>query len=256
VPGTEKEKQDLFGLAATLRPGWSPDEYAQRQKANLTATERKAAAEQATKFDQVLGFNKTFDDKYTVSGLPGFLGLGSRAMEFGRSNPERMAKMLGMSTDEALAATGWWQGYDRYKNVVRHGQFGAALTPNELRVFEAADISPNMDARLIRNNLAQQQTVLQGALQREARSMASQGMTPDKIEAQLGVPLKDMGTPAAERQSTTQSGFDDQTIARYKTTPTAALSRAQKLLDAGADPARVRDLLNQIDPSLPAKLGL
>jgi len=49
---------------------------------------------------------------------------------------------------------------------------------------------------------------------------------------------------------------DEQQIARYRATPMAAIAQARRLINEGVDPAKVRDLLNKIDPSLPGKAGL
>lgn len=84
------------------------------------------------------------------------------------------------------AAT-WWQGYDRYKNVVRNELFGASLTAGEKAAFEAADITPGMDAATITKNLALQQSIIDGALGRRARSAVAQGFNQDAIMELTGL---------------------------------------------------------------------
>lgn len=84
-------------------------------------------------------------------------------------------------------AAKWWQSYDRYKNVVRNDLFGASLTAGEQAAFDAADITPGMNAETIKSNLALQQSILDGALGRRARSAVAQGFNKDAIMELTGL---------------------------------------------------------------------
>jgi hypothetical protein len=50
-------------------------------------------------------------------------------------------------------AADWWQEYQRYKNGVRHGLFGSALTSNEIAEWEKSDITPGMTPERIKANI-------------------------------------------------------------------------------------------------------
>ena len=80
----------------------------------------------------------------------------------------------------------WWSTYQALKNVVRNDQFGAALTATEKAEFEKAAVNPGMRPDVIRNYLARQQAILQGALDRRAKSLAADGYRPDAIEEAMG----------------------------------------------------------------------
>lgn len=84
----------------------------------------------------------------------------------------------------------WWQQYDRYKNEIRNELFGASLTAGKQAAFEAADITPNMDPKVIRRNMQKQAAVIQGALQRKANTWAAQGYNREAIEAATGLAPK------------------------------------------------------------------
>lgn len=87
----------------------------------------------------------------------------------------------------------WWQQYDRYKNEVRNELFGASLTEGEQRAFEQADISPGMDPRIVKQNLAKQQQIIEQGLQRKGRVWAAQGYNTDAIAEATGIPLAPAG---------------------------------------------------------------
>lgn len=77
----------------------------------------------------------------------------------------------------------WWQQYDRQKNVIRNQLFGAALTPSEQAAFDAADINPNMEPKIIRANLKMQHKIVVDALKRKAGVWLAQGVDPDAVDA-------------------------------------------------------------------------
>jgi hypothetical protein len=98
-----------------------------------------------------------------------------------------------MTSPEAREAATFWQGYDRFKNVVRNDLFGSALTATEQAAFEKADINPGMNPKSIRENLKIQQGLAETALKRKAAALVSEGYRPESISAAYGVKLEDLG---------------------------------------------------------------
>lgn len=98
----------------------------------------------------------------------------------------------------------WWSTYQALKNDVRHDQFGAALTATEKAEFEKAAVNPGMRPDVIRNYLARQQSILQGALDRRAKSLAADGYRPDAIEEAMGRRIGS-GAPAPQAPEVTAS---------------------------------------------------
>lgn len=86
---------------------------------------------------------------------------------------------LGWEHDEGQ--TQWWQDYQAHKNDVRHGTFGAALTPNETAEWNKQDINERMDPGQIRTNLKRQQEIEQAALARIARVYETGGFSKEQL---------------------------------------------------------------------------
>ena len=80
----------------------------------------------------------------------------------------------------------WWQDYQGYINDVRHSLFGGALTQTEKAEFEKAIISPGMNPKQARQNLARQQRIVENALNRRLRIYGRQGF--DMSPFQDGLP--------------------------------------------------------------------
>ena len=144
--------------------------------------------------------------------------IGDAANLAGRNlSPEIVGK------DVAEGAT-WWQGYDRYKNVIRNDLYGSALTPSEQAAFEAADITPGMDPKQVQQNLKIQKDIVQAGIQRKANAMISAGYDPATIANAYGVNLKDIGVTATGRGGSTPAAT---------TAPSAAPPAAAPVPTAG-----------------------
>lgn len=146
-------------------------------------------SEEGGKFADVSRFNEKFEDRFG-----GYKGTGGAWLMAGRHLP---AEVVGK--DVADAAT-FWQGYDRYKNVVRNDLFGSALTRPETEAFERADINANMDPAQIRKNLAVQQEIVKNGLKRKANALIQSGYDPKAIGAAYGLELKDIGIDAQPKR--------------------------------------------------------
>lgn len=136
--------------------------------------------EEGEKYAEVKGFVTTFQDKFAgYSPYTGGLSM--------------LAGRYGYGGDENQEAAQWWQRYDKYKNVVRNNQFGATLTPGEQAEWEKADISPEMDPKTIKNNLAIQQSIVESAVKRQASALVQGKYDPDVIQEAYGINLEELG---------------------------------------------------------------
>lgn len=135
---------------------------------------------------QVQGFGKSFQDKYG-----GFNPWGDETrLSLGR---------MGMASADTNDAAGWWQGYDRYKNVVRNELFGASLTPGEQQAFEKSDITPSMSPKAIKDNLKLQSKIVKRGVMARAKALVAAGYDPAPLAEAFGVPLAEItaGVPSA-----------------------------------------------------------
>jgi hypothetical protein len=148
---------------------------------NMSVGDVTKLQEEGGKFANLTGFSTTFKDDYTQSVT------GNMRNTMARNLPEWA------TAPEAREAATWWQGYDRFKNVVRNDLFGSALTANEQAAFEKADVNPTMAPSLIKENLKIQKSIAETALKRKASALVSEGYRPESISAAYGVKLEDLG---------------------------------------------------------------
>lgn len=128
---------------------------------------------------QVQGFGGTFKDNYA-----GFSPWGDETrLALGR---------MGWAGKDTQAAAEWWQGYDRYKNVVRNELFGASLTPGEQQAFEKSDITPTMSSQAIKANLILQSDLVKKGVMRRAKALVAAGYDPAPLAEAFGVPLAEI----------------------------------------------------------------
>lgn len=147
----------------------------------LNAGEINKLSEDGGKFTNILGFTKTFENRF-AGRIP---GTGDAQMTMGRYLP-------GWSHKDNVDGAAWWQGYDRYKNQVRNDLFGSALTATEQAAFEKADINPSMDPEQIKKNIKIQQDIVQGAMKRKAGALLAGGYDPRQIAAAYGLAPRDL----------------------------------------------------------------
>ena len=157
----------------------------------MSITDISKLSEEGGKYAQVGGFTDSFEPRF--AGYKSST-VGDIANLAGRNLP---AGVVGK--DVAEGAT-WWQGYDRYKNVIRNDLYGSALTPSEQAAFEKADITPGMDPEQIKKNLVTQKEVVQNGLKRKANAMIASGYDPKVIAQSYGVDLKELGVTATGRR--------------------------------------------------------
>ncbi len=167
----EKKRWDMI-------PGFEAPVPGQRDRRMSVADITKLAKE-GGQLEHVRGFETSFK--------PDFAGwksdaAGNLANQAGRNLPE---SIVGKTRAEAAS---WWQDYDRYKNVVRHGLYGASLTANEQKAFTSADITPGMTPDQVKRNLATQKKVIEGSIRREGRALIGSTYDKSAISRAYGVP--------------------------------------------------------------------
>lgn len=152
----------------------------------MTISDITKLSEEGGKFADLSRFGDTFKDDY--AGRP---VIGEARNWIGRNLPS------GVVDQSAQDGAAWWQGYDRFKNVVRNELYGSALTAPEKASFEKADITPGMNPEQIRKNLAIQKEVVQNAMRRKAGAMIQSGYSEEAVNKAYG--LAPMAAPQAAK---------------------------------------------------------
>jgi hypothetical protein len=158
-------------------------------------------SEEGGKAKSVAEFAATFSDNY------GGYGAGIEPI----AQLKMLAGRTGWADPKLQESSTWWQGYDKYKNVVRNDLFGSALTPSEQAQFEKADVTPGMDPKTIRANLALQNRLIQGALTRKSGALKAQGYNPAVVDHAYGV-NQPTDVPAVNSVKTVPLGPDGQPV--------------------------------------------
>lgn len=151
---------------------------------NLSVGDIGKLTEEGTKFQNISGFGQSFRPEFAGYGSS---TVGNIAMTAGRFLPNAV---LPEGTE---AAASWWQGYDRYKNMVRNELFGSALTTGETAAFEKADINPGMKPDMIQRNLAEQKRIVEAGAKRKAAAMVQSGYNADAISSAFGMTPEQLG---------------------------------------------------------------
>ena len=162
----------------------------------FNAGEITKLVEEGGKFSNLSNFATTFQDRFAGYKVP---GVGNAAMAAGRYVPGAVGMIPGLNEADVKEGAQWWQGYDRYKNVVRNELFGSALTATEQAAFERADVSPAMDPGQIRKNLETQQSILKDAMRRKAGALVAGGYQPEPIARAYGLKLEDLGVNTTKK---------------------------------------------------------
>lgn len=83
-------------------------------------------------------------------------------------------------------AANWWQDYANYQADVIHSRYGGALTKNETDRYRQYAVTPQMNAKVAKANLAEQQKILSTALARRAQGAIQLGYDREAVEALIG----------------------------------------------------------------------
>lgn len=181
---------------------YSPAYTAPKPPAPMSDTQLEALTKDGTEFNSVLRLNQTFDDRYVVPGaVSAFVGGGRARNWYGRVGTN--------ATPEVQAAARWWQDYQQNVELpVRNKMFGSALTAQEQRAWEAANITPEMNPAVIRANLAQRQQILQDAIVRRTRGLVANGHDPRTIASAYGIDPAVLTAPQTRSVQTVPVGPD------------------------------------------------
>lgn len=175
----------------------------------LPVSEINKLAESGQQLENVDRYVGSFKNEHAGYGVG-----GDTAMWLARN----ASILTGPKTEDAA---NWWQDYDRYKNVVRNKLFGSALTVGEQAAFEKADINPNMDPKLIRQNLDRQRESVKSALRKSTGALKASGYPEEAIDAATGVDASQLAPDAS-----TDADAAAKDTGRIAPTPGAPTSKA------------------------------
>lgn len=194
----------------TLRPiPGGPHDPANVKPRQFSVGDITKLSEEGGKFADLTRFNESFEDRFAGYGNQ---TLGNVATWAGRYAPNWTSK-------DTADASGWWQSYDRSKNVVRNELFGSALTKPEQEVFERADVNPGMDPGQIRKNLATQREIASNGLKRKANALVAAGYSPDVIARTYGLDIGELSPRGDARQAAPQPGIPQGAVDHLKANP-------------------------------------
>lgn len=100
--------------------------------------------------------------------------------------------VLGLGADASLSAKGvlgldkesvdWWKNYRKMAELVeRHSMFGASLTAGEQSSWRSADISPGMDADVIKRNLETRTALAEKVLEATQQDLVDSGYGEERV---------------------------------------------------------------------------
>lgn len=135
----------------------------------LPAKERQLLVEARQNAATVGGLLSDFKDAYASKGV---MGVGA---DFAL----KAKAVTGTDTDSVQ----WWKNYRKMAELVeRHAMFGASLTQGEKDSWASADISPGMDAKVIRNNLETRARITKKVLEATQQDLIDSGFGADRIQ--------------------------------------------------------------------------
>lgn len=102
----------------------------------------------------------------------------------------------------------WWQNYNDWKNLKRNTLFGSALTVNEARSFDQANITEGMRPEMIRTRLAQQKAAVQRAYNILKSNYGKAGYNMSKFE-DMGDEERPMGPVPGSTSADEETGEGD-----------------------------------------------
>jgi len=183
--GGRREK--MIALAAQYKPDANLTGRKPETEKPLPAKERQSLVEARTNATTLDSLSAGFKDDFASKGI---LGLGADASLSAKS-------VLGSDTDSVQ----WWKNYRKMAELVeRHAMFGASLTEGEKRSWASADISPGMNAKVIKANLATRAAIAKRVLEATQQDLIDSGFGEDRVRKiggrDVSVPLD--GKPAAK----------------------------------------------------------
>lgn len=175
----------------------------------LTAPEEKLLTD---------GAQKMTDSSRLLSGFkPEYTGMAAGSETLANLELGYDRRMASPGSSEESRAN-WWQDYQQFLNEVRHGIFGARLTPFEVDQFNKAAVTPNMAPGLAQQNLQRQNDLLKNTLTREAQATVAGGRNPKQVSALTGISkdaLSGNSTPAAPIAAPAAAGAPNPSAVNY-----------------------------------------
>lgn len=161
-------REQLIALAKQYSEGANLTGRKPESEKPLPAKERQSLVDARTNASTIGSLLTEFKDDYASKGV---LGVGSELALNAKS-------VLGTDTGTVQ----WWKNYRKMAELVeRHAMFGASLTEGEKAAWASADISPKMDAKVIRANLATRKALADKVLQSTQQDLVDSGFASDKV---------------------------------------------------------------------------
>lgn len=154
---TDQDESAMIKALASAQGAANKEAGARPSDAMLTKF-----SDDVSKYNLMSGLSSGFKDNYAASVPLDVVG--------GIENT--IGSKLGMGlADQA----DWWRRYQEFVNEVRHGSFGAALTPQEKAQFDKQIVSVGMQPSVIRQFVQNQEKLLYGALSRKEQMARGSG---------------------------------------------------------------------------------
>lgn len=155
-------------------PGQTPDPGDKRR--SLSVTDIEKLSEKSRNMQAIDRYAATFKPEYA----------GDVSETYGDLKNAAGAKLPGVP-ETLKERSAWWRDYQEYRNNVRHGLYGSALTKQETENFLRQDITPGMQPDQIRKVLSRQQEIVRSALKREGGALIEAGHKKAAIAKAYGV---------------------------------------------------------------------
>lgn len=129
--------------------------------------------------------NATAMDSMATAFKPEYAGKGV----FGIGADMQIGASANLGVDKD--AVNWWKDYRKNIELVeRHAMFGASLTVGEQGAWRSADISPGMNAEVIKTNLATRKRLAAKVLENAQQDMIDAGHSEERVRNIAGRNLK------------------------------------------------------------------
>lgn len=193
IPGTPKP-------AAQPTPFQVEDQQMQRRQMQLS---EEAAARAAAKSDGGKPLSEG-TSKRIETGVGGYSALAGSEAAFqddfsGNTITGGLENTL-QGLNSSIGTEGqrnWWANFKTLDNQIRNDLFGATLTPSEQKAYSDTTVSPSLDPKIVRENMAARTGILKKALDRQRRFMIANGYNEEAV-AVLYEPLMAMESLAEE----------------------------------------------------------
>jgi hypothetical protein len=127
----------------------------------------------------------------------------------------------------------WWAAFRQNDNAIRNSLYGASLTAGEKAAYDATTISPRMDPKIVRENLAKRAEIARKALARMHSTAKANGYYPEAVDAAFGDALPELDPkfklPVYSDQPQKREEIDPAALVSKDMTPSTSLDGMPKL---------------------------